>query len=389
MPEGKMTSWYLTILAFCGFVSVTTEFSVVGLVPALAKGMKIPFAQAGNLMGWFAISAALAGPFVTQLFSQGNRWTLVTRGTLIFVAGNFLIALYASYTVAVVVRIIQGCLLPAIIANVMVSAEQLVPSDKSAWAISRANMGVAIATVIGIPLLNFLSDTFNWRLAFTFIAGMGFLAAVLLMSFTPQRHVIHNRTKENFYCLIQNYFFLVHLLTTTLIFTGMFTGYTYLLPILDKSFAGKDTTLLLLYFGVSGLLGSWVVGYVSKHQLLLTAIVLSISLAVAMGLMTAANHVTVVSLYLVVIVWGAVHTTLFTVTLSRSLEVGRESPESAVAFNLSACNVGIAAGSWLGGYTVNYLGVEKLPVIGTAVVLLGVLLMLNGQKFHDRKGLQM
>lgn len=377
MHEGRLTPWYLTVLAFCGFITVTTEFSVVGLVPVMAEGMEIPIAQAGSLMGWFAIAAALAGPVVTLAFSYGNRRRFIVGSTLLFVVGNLAMAVFPSYPVAVAVRIIQGCLLPAIIATVMVTAAQLVPPSRSGWAVSRANTGVALATVIGIPALSWISDISSWRVAFASVAGMGLVSALLLFRCIPFRQVDRATPAKDVYRLMRTAPFWVHLLSTTLIFTGMFTGYTYLVPILEDSLEGISTTLLLLCFGVSGLVGSWLIGYTLKRKSDLSAITLSVTLAVAMVLMSIGDLAPAGIVMALVIVWGAVHTAQFTVTLSRSLEVGSVNPELAVALNLSACNVGIAIGAWLGGYLKINLGLETLPIIGAIAVFMGALLTLS------------
>ncbi|MEX1058261.1 MAG: MFS transporter, partial [Natronospirillum sp.] len=158
MHEEALIGWRLTALAFCGFIIVTTEFSVVALVPMMANGMNITVTKAGSLMGWFAIAAAVVGPFVTVACGRLDRWRFIIGATILFVIGNLAIALFASYSVAIWVRVIQGCLLPAIIANVMVSAKQSVAPSRSGWAITRANTGVAVATVVGIPALSWISN---------------------------------------------------------------------------------------------------------------------------------------------------------------------------------------------------------------------------------------
>ncbi|MBI3524742.1 MAG: MFS transporter, partial [Betaproteobacteria bacterium] len=55
------------LLAFTMFVIVTTEFVVVGLLPAMAQDLKLSLAEAGRFVTWFSLAAALLGPPLTML----------------------------------------------------------------------------------------------------------------------------------------------------------------------------------------------------------------------------------------------------------------------------------------------------------------------------------
>ncbi|MBX5153963.1 MFS transporter [Rhizobium sp. NLR10a] len=50
-------------------IVVASEFIVVGLLPLVSQDLRIPLAKEGELAGWWAFSAAVAGPFVTLLAS--------------------------------------------------------------------------------------------------------------------------------------------------------------------------------------------------------------------------------------------------------------------------------------------------------------------------------
>jgi len=52
----------LWLMAPTTTIVVAAEFIVVGLLPLVAQDLRIPLAQAGALAGWFAFSAAVAGP---------------------------------------------------------------------------------------------------------------------------------------------------------------------------------------------------------------------------------------------------------------------------------------------------------------------------------------
>ena len=49
----------VSVLGCAMFVVVTTEFVVVGLLPAIASDLSLSLSQAGWLVSWFALGAAL------------------------------------------------------------------------------------------------------------------------------------------------------------------------------------------------------------------------------------------------------------------------------------------------------------------------------------------
>ena len=55
----------ILLLAAAGFTILTTEFVIVGLLPALAADLQVSVAQAGLLVSLFAFSVAAFGPFLT------------------------------------------------------------------------------------------------------------------------------------------------------------------------------------------------------------------------------------------------------------------------------------------------------------------------------------
>lgn len=375
MPNWQ-TRWQLSVLAFCGFVRVTTEFSIVAVVPDLAAGMNVPLAQAGSLMGWFALSAAVLGPILTTALRSADPWRLLACSSCAFVAGNLAIVLFPNYLIALVIRLIQGSLLPVIIANVLVSAERLVPPTASAWAVARANTGIAAATVAGIPALNWISGSSGWQMAFVSLAAVGVVASVTIIALAPPPAVREVAPAGGVKRLIMDRGFLAHLLSTMIIFTGMFSGYTYLTPLLRNRFDGGATAMLLLAFGVAGLVGSWLIGYATCERYLSAMVAVSAALTVAMGAVGVLDTAHAGAMFLLFVGWGMAHTMMFTVVLSRALGLGRACGRSAIALNLSACNVGIATGSWLGGWAVASKGVEGGLLLGAVTVLIGVTVVL-------------
>ena len=72
-PQATGGALSITILAIAAFVIVTTEFLIVGLLPALARDLSITVATAGQLVTLFAVVVMVCGPFLTAWLANVDR----------------------------------------------------------------------------------------------------------------------------------------------------------------------------------------------------------------------------------------------------------------------------------------------------------------------------
>ena len=63
----------VTLLAISAFVIVTTEFIIIGLLPALARDLGLSISAAGLLVTLFAFTVMLCGPILTALLAHIER----------------------------------------------------------------------------------------------------------------------------------------------------------------------------------------------------------------------------------------------------------------------------------------------------------------------------
>ncbi|PSD28943.1 MFS transporter, partial [Stenotrophomonas maltophilia] len=82
----------VALLAVSAFVIVTTEFLIVGLLPALAHDLGLGIARAGQLVTLFAFTVMLAGPPLTALLAHVDRRRLFVAILLLFAGSNALAA---------------------------------------------------------------------------------------------------------------------------------------------------------------------------------------------------------------------------------------------------------------------------------------------------------
>ena len=93
------------VMALGAFGIITTEFGVIGILPAIAKAFSISIDTAGWLLSGFALTIALTGPFTTLLTAKINRKVMMCLVLAIFVLSNLLSAVAPNFTVLMIARI--------------------------------------------------------------------------------------------------------------------------------------------------------------------------------------------------------------------------------------------------------------------------------------------
>ncbi|MBF3143724.1 MFS transporter, partial [Pseudomonas aeruginosa] len=156
----------ILLLAAAGFTILTTEFVIVGLLPALAADLQVSVAQAGLLVSLFAFSVAAFGPFLTAALAGVERKRLFVACLLLFAAANALAAVAGDIWTMAVARFVPALALPVFWAMASETAAHLAGPSREGRAVALVFFGIVAATVLGIPIGTLIADAWGWRLAF-------------------------------------------------------------------------------------------------------------------------------------------------------------------------------------------------------------------------------
>lgn len=122
----------VALLAVSAFVIVTTEFLIVGLLPALARDLGLGIARAGQLVTLFAFTVMLAGPPLTALLAHLDRRRLFVAILLLFAASNALAAVATLPWLLALARVLPALALPVFWGTASETAAQLAPAGQGA-----------------------------------------------------------------------------------------------------------------------------------------------------------------------------------------------------------------------------------------------------------------
>jgi len=125
----------LLALAIGAFGIGTTEFSPMGLLPVIAKGVDVSIPVAGMLISAYAIGVMVGAPLMTLLLSHRARRNALIFLMGIFTVGNLLSSIAPDYTTLLLSRIITSLNHGAFFGLGSVVAASVVPKHKQASAV--------------------------------------------------------------------------------------------------------------------------------------------------------------------------------------------------------------------------------------------------------------
>lgn len=372
--ELRSPSLAIALLAFAVFVVVTTEFSVVGLLPVLAHDSGISLARAGWFVTAFAVAAALLGPPLTMVASRYEPRRVLVVVALLFAVGNALAALTRNGLVLLAVRIVQGSVLPVFASVAIVSAARLAGPCREGWASARVNQGVVATAVLGVPLTAIAAEQIGWPASFAGLALLGVASAALIALLFPRLTSEKPAPSRAAIALLSRPYFLAQMALAGVLFTAMFTAYTYIAPLLAHVgvLDGMAVGWMLMLFGLAGIVGNWIAGLVASPDPVRASAIGALILALVVAAPTVVGGHPIV-LSVLVGLWGAAHTAAFVFCQVGALTAGRDAPAFAMSLNISVCNLGIALGALVGGSVVDRFSIDTAGYAGAALAVVAAL----------------
>lgn len=368
----------ILLLSAAGFTVLTTEFIIVGLLPAIARDLDVTVSQAGLLVTLFAFTVAAFGPFLTAYCSRFPRKPLFISILILFGLANVVAALAPNITVMAFARLVPALGLPVFWALASETAVDIVGPQFAGRAIARIGFGIVCATVFGIPVGTLISDAFGWRSAFGVLAVVAFAKALLLTLYLPATVTKKDPVSVlGQFGILRSRLMQGHVLLSVLVFSGMFTAYTYLADMLER-LAGFDGTLVgwcLMGFGAVGLLGNSLGGRMVDRHPLIASLVFCAFMVLGMVAVVPSIH-SVYGLALALAVWGITQSALFLVSHVRLMKAAPQAPAFAASLNIAGANLGIGIGAIVGGRVIDHLGLGNLGFVAAGIIFLSILLAL-------------
>ncbi|WP_240612371.1 MFS transporter [Salinicola lusitanus] len=374
-------------LAVGGFAIGVGEFTIMGLMPDVARALSISEPQVGNVISAYALGVVVGAPLIAVMGSHFYRRHLLLMLMAFFALGNIASALAPDYHTLMIFRFISGLPHGAYFGVASLVAASLVPPHKRAQAVSRVMSGLTIAMLIGNPLATWLSQMMSWRLAFAMVGGIAVLAVVLVFIYLPlNRQEKRNSPMQELTALKRSQVWLT-LGVGAIGFAGMFCVFAYLAPVLVNVTQVSPYWIPVAQaaFGAGAIIGNIVGGKLyDRMQLKGVGWLLVWCIAILLLFPLAAQ-----SLWSILLICVAVGTmvSLSPALQTRLMDVAADAQTLAAASNHAAFNVANALGPWLGGIAIGAgLGWTATGYVGAAAAAVGLVVFFFAYRQQQRYG---
>lgn len=371
-PSAKLT---LLALAISSFGIGSTEFISVGLLPLITNDFGISLSTASLTVSIYALGVTMGAPLLTVLTSRIDRKKVLLLVMVLFIVGNLCAAMAPTFSILLIGRIISALAHGVFMSIAAVIAADVVAPNKRASAIAFMFTGLTLATVTGVPIGTFIGQVTDWRMSFVFIVLIGLIGLISNALLVPR-----NLSKSNPISVrdigkvLGNIRMLLILFITAIGYGGTFVVYTYVSPILEKhmGYSPQAVVVILVLYGICVAIGNTVGGHIANNNPLRAIFVCFIGLALALLGINFSINSQVIGLIMVFIMglfmfMNVPGLQLYAVQLSEKYVPSATAMASAL--NISAFNVGIFLGSYVGGLIVHYQSLKHTPIYGFLMVM--------------------
>ncbi|WP_181000704.1 MFS transporter [Pectobacterium odoriferum] len=369
----------LLALATAAFITILTEALPAGLLPQMAQGLAVSEAWVGQTVTIYAMGSLVAAiPLTTA--TQGVRRRLLLQSAIAgFAVANAITAFSGSYMLTMAARFLAGVSAGLLWALLAGYAARMVPEHQKGRAIAIAMVGTPLALSLGVPAGTFLGNVIGWRMCFGMMSG---LALILMLWVRIQVPDFAGQSAGKRLSLGRVFTMagVLPVLCTVLAFVLAHNIlYTYIASFLAAVGMVAQTGLVLLVFGVTSLLGIWIVGVLIDRYLRALTLACSALFCLSVLALGVAGDVLAV-VYAAVAVWGLAFggaATLFQTALVRTAEGGTDVAQSML---VTAWNMAIAGGGIIGGVLLERLGVAAFSPVLLVLLLIAFVVVWSARQ---------
>lgn len=364
-PPARHPAQLRWALMFGNFVIGCGIMVVPGTLNDLAHSMQISIGLAGQLFAIGAATVCFGAPLLAGWVAGFDRRRLLAASLVGYAAGHALCAAMPSYAALWPLRALTMLGAAVFTPQAAAAVGFMSPPEHRGRAIAFIFLGWSMASVFGLPLSAWLGDTFGWRVAFIAVAGVALLGAGWVFAAMPDgvRPVALSLAawKHAFSSPLLMAIVAVTLLTGA----GQFTLFAYFTPYFrDVLHASTvDASLLLVWFGVFGVVGNVVLTrFIDRIGAHVAATIMVALIAGTFLVWPFATGVIGTGIALAPWAFGC-----FSGQSAQQARLSAAAPALApalMALNTSAIYLGQAAGASSGGWLIAHRGYGALSVAG-------------------------
>lgn len=370
----------LAVLAGGLFVVGTNAFVIAGLLPDIAKAFTVSTATASYAITLYAIVVAIAAPAISILLPRWSRSQLMASGLVLLAIGTLVAALSGSITVFTVGRLIAALGGAALVPAATAAAPALVAPAQRGKALAFVGIGFTLATAVGAPIGTVLGEVGGWRLPLFILAGLALALAAAV--FFGGRHIPIGASASFAQRLgpLRDSRLVLPLVTTLFMFAGFNIVYIFSSTVTREATGGSGSLLavLLLMFGLGGVVGTAISGAVTDRLGSRTSVTVALGVEVVALVVLPFVGRSFVGSAIIFVIWGIAAFAATVPVQHRMVSVDPARAALALSWFTTAMYIGIAIAPPLGTAAFSLAGPKLIPVVGALSTVVALVAFLVG-----------
>ena len=375
----------LVALAMGGFAIGIAEFAAMSILPDFAAGLGVDEPTAGHAISAYAAGVVVGAPVLAAFGARMPRWLLLIGLMALFAVFNLLSALSPTFEAMLVFRFLSGLPHGAYFGVAALVAASIVPAAFRTRAVSTILLGLTLATVLGVPVVNLVSQAHGWRWTFGIVAGVAVTTMILVALFAPRDPAHPDASPMRELAALRNRQVWLTLGVSAIGFGGLFAVYAFLASTLREvtGVGAEVLPLVFAVFGVGMVIGNIGCAWAGDRFGFPAAAGGRGGSAIALAFYPlASQHLWSM---LVVVLFIGVGGGLGSILQTRLMDVAGEAQTLAAALNHSAFNTANALGPLLAGSAVAAgCGWASTAWVGVGLTLGGLAIWVWAAMDHDR-----
>lgn len=372
MKKLTLKEWLPLIgMTLAAFIFNTSEFMPIGLLTNISDTFSLTEAEAGIMItaySWAVMILSLPLMIGISRFSY-KPILLLTLG--IFATGQILSGIATSFVILIIARLVIASAHAVFWSVASVIAVKLVDDNHRDFAMITIVTGTSVAMIFGLPLGRVVGIYVGWRMTFILVGAVA-IALLLFQSLVfptldkPEAFQISQLPS-----LFRNKSLVSVYVISFLFATAYYTAYSYIEPFMSSVASLSDSwiTMSLSLFGVAGICGSVLFSkFYAKNRVNFVRI-MTMNIAIVLFLLKPSS-VSLVTLLIICAYWGLTSTAFNVACQSEVILHAGNAGTVAMSIFSGIFNLGIGMGSFIGGQTVNILGISYVGYIGAVIGLI-------------------
>lgn len=355
-----------------------TEYVMMGILPDIAKTMKVSIPLAGNFISSYALGVVFGSILLVLLGRTKPLKNILIVLVSIFTLANFSLAFINHYSLFCLVRFIAGLPHGAFFGVGAIVASKISDNGKENSAVAKMVSGMAIANLCGIPFGTFISHAFSWRIIFIFVGLFGLFILYTVLKLVPRIAPPETKSFISQFKIFKSLSVWILILAVILGNGGIFCWYSYINPLLVNLSGIKPqfVSILMILAGAGMCIGTGLAGKLSdKFKPSIIASLIQLIACKSLILIFLFGHISILSIILMFICTGC----LFGVSTPQQtllIKYAKGGEMLGASCSQISFNLGNAIGAFVGGIPISLgYGYQYTALYGSVFTVIGFILL--------------